>query len=281
MLEDEETPTPLGTKPHHDDHHDTNEHQAMTKKSGRTTPRDLGGSKAEEHGSKAAAEGGKNTVKSADRGLETSRKKQRLSDLQREWLVRIGESGTEGLIVGKQCPRPTINSLLRRGLIRQTGGGADPTQRVCHLTETGTECVCTQLTERKNRREEGGGASATTYSMTISGRTEAKLEMSAGVAGAVDLKEEAVDLKERLERKREQHDTLAVGDVVKLRRSGVLNGKKGRVKEVYLKEEKACVCLIFSGHDCAPRIFEFRQLMWTDETIEECSCEDCPPLEED
>lgn len=67
-----------------------------------------------------------------------------------------------------------------------------------------------------------------------------------------------------------------MGDVVIFRRSGPFNGRKARVKRVYMSKQKACVCRIFNEHDCIAETVEFEKLQKSDEPFEECTCSECP-----
>jgi hypothetical protein len=202
-------------------------------------------------------------TKSDDRKADKGRKRERLSKLQSETLGRIGKSGPAGSIVGDEN-QATIRSLVRRGLIRQTNDGKKDAQPAFALTERGVETVSAETPRPIARPKPTGRAHGTARSVKIPRKAAPPRKMSAGASAGPAA------------RARVREYIPAVGDVVIFRRSGPFNGRKARVKRVYMSKQKACVCRIFNEHDCIAETVEFEKLLKSDEPFEDCTCDDCP-----
>jgi hypothetical protein len=226
---------------------------------------------------KAAADG-KHKPKSGDLRAATSKKRVRLTIRQRELLVRISEADPQGLNVGDKQLQRTITSLLGRGLIRQTESGAERTLLRCHLSEAGAQYVSSMRTKEQDQRKAKGLTPAAKAPKSkpreIAYPTEREFDLTAGAQVALDVEEE-------ITRGLEPLYIPTPGDIVTIRRNGLLDGQLGRVNKVSMKQQKACVCLCMTDDEWVPMTFDFDQLKRSNKPIVDGSCEDCKDWEDD
>jgi hypothetical protein len=276
----------LANKDLHDGRDDSNENNAMAKKNQSKRNASKHAGRAHSKPKASGATGGssesrrrkpeiakpsaarpKKSAKSDDRNAAMGRKRERLSALQREMLVRIGKSGPKGLIVGGK-DQATTRSLLRRGLIRETKAGTKAAQPAFALAERAVEAVSAQAPKPKAPPKPEGRAPAKKVSRKIPRTAAAPRKMNGGAHAGPAIPE------------RVREYVPAVGDVVMFRRMGPFNGRKARVKRVYMSKQMACVCRIINEHDCITETVEFEKLLKTDQPFEVCTCDDCP-MEDD
>jgi hypothetical protein len=277
----------LANETPHDGRDDCNENNAMAKKnqSKRSASKHAGPAHSKPKASGATRGGSesrrrkteiakpsaarpKKSAKSDDRTAAMGRKRERLSALQREMLVRIGKSGPKGFFVGGK-DQATTRSLLRRGLIRETKAATKAAQPGFALTERGVEAVSAQAPKPKAPPKPAGRAPAKKVSGKIPPKAAAPRKMNGGARPGPGFAGPAV-------REPVREYIPAVDDVVMFRRSGPFNGRLARVKRVYMSKQMACVCRIINEHDCAVDTVEFEKLLKSDEPFEDCSCDDCP-----